>query len=215
MVDSDMLGIPLLDTGGQSDAPGVHNLAVLHLDALHARKVLDRDLTAPPATPADGDTYIPAAGASGAWAGWDDYIVFAYNSKWYEITPVEGVETRIADENVRVMWDGTQWVALDGYQQLTDGANIAWDTGKGLNAHVTIADNRTFDAPTKLYAGACLTLQVIQDPTGSRLMTWNAVFKWKVSTAPVLSTAANAVDLFNFVSDGTNLLEKSRSLDVG
>jgi hypothetical protein len=33
--------------------------------------VLDRHLTAPPASPADGDRYIVASGAAGAWAGWD------------------------------------------------------------------------------------------------------------------------------------------------
>ena len=45
------------------------NESLLRLDAVVQLTVLDRDLAAPPGSPADGDRFIIAAGASGAWAG--------------------------------------------------------------------------------------------------------------------------------------------------
>jgi len=48
-----------------------HNEALRILDGLVQLSVLDRDLTAPPGTPADGDRYVVASGATGDWAGWD------------------------------------------------------------------------------------------------------------------------------------------------
>ena len=59
-------------------------------------------------------------------------------------------------------------------------------------------------APTNLKVTTYL-LHVIQDGTGSRTLTWNAIFKWPAGTAPPLTTTAAARDIFSFVSDGTNL----------
>jgi len=48
-----------------------HNEALRLLDGLVQLSVFDRDLTAPPGSPNDGDRYIVASGATGDWAGWD------------------------------------------------------------------------------------------------------------------------------------------------
>ena len=101
-----------------------------------------------------------------------------------------------------------------GASTLTDGATISWAVGAAQVATVTIAGNRTFGAPTGLLSGAFYSLNVIQDATGSRTITWNSVFKWTGGTAPTLSTAASAKDFFVFRSDGTNLYEQGRSLGV-
>ena len=69
---------------------------------------------------------------------------------------------------------------------------------------VTIAGNRTMAAPTNLKVGS-VVMVVIQDATGSRTITWNAVFKWDAGAAPVLSTAASGKDVLSFFCDGTNL----------
>jgi len=97
---------------------------------------------------------------------------------------------------------------------LTDAATINWDTNSGQVAVVTLAGNRTVAAPTNLQNGAFYSIQVTQDGTGSRTLAWNAIFKWNAATAPTLSTAANAVDFFNFRSDGTNLYEQGQTLGV-
>ncbi len=59
-------------------------------------------------------------------------------------------------------------------------------------------------APTNLVVGSSV-LRITQDVTGSRTVTWNAIYKWSAGTAPVLSTAGSAIDILSFVYDGTNL----------
>lgn len=101
-----------------------------------------------------------------------------------------------------------------GEATLTDGATINWDLALAQVAKVTLAGNRTMAAPTNLVNGGFYSLAVIQDGTGSRTLTWNAVFKFTAGTAPTLSTAANSRDYFTFRSDGTNLYEQGRSQGV-
>ena len=101
-----------------------------------------------------------------------------------------------------------------GTSTLTDGATISWAANTQQVATVTLGGNRTMAAPTGLVSGAFYALNVIQDATGSRTLTWNSVFKWTGGAAPTLSTAANAKDFFVWRSDGTNLYEQGRSLGV-
>ena len=97
---------------------------------------------------------------------------------------------------------------------LTDGATIAWDASLNQVCSVTITDNRTMAAPTNLVDGGFYHLTVIQDGTGSRTLTWNAVFKWPSDTAPTLTTTASEQDEFTFRANGTNLYQVGQSLAV-
>ena len=97
---------------------------------------------------------------------------------------------------------------------LTDGATIDWDASANQVTSVTLAGNRTMNAPTNLVDGAVYLLIVLQDSTGSRTLSWNSVFKWAGGTAPTLTTTASARDQFVFCSNGTNLYEVGRALNV-
>lgn len=91
---------------------------------------------------------------------------------------------------------------------LTDGATITWDASLGNIATVTLGGNRTLANLTNLTAGkaATFTVKVTQDGTGSRTLAYGNAFKFPGGTAPVLSTAAGAVDILTFVTfSGTNL----------
>ena len=46
-----------------------HNEALTLLDTLCQASVIDKDLTTPPGSPAEGDCYIVAATGTGAWTG--------------------------------------------------------------------------------------------------------------------------------------------------
>jgi hypothetical protein len=98
-------------------------------------------------------------------------------------------------------------------QVLTDGATVSWNIALGQIATVTLAGNRTMAAPTNLKVGRYV-LYVKQDAVGTRLMTWNSVFKWANGTAPTLTTNANATDVLRFDSDGTNLYAGYNTLNV-
>jgi hypothetical protein len=101
-----------------------------------------------------------------------------------------------------------------GEATLTDGATINWDVSVAQVAKVTLGGNRTMAAPTNMVNGGFYSLAVIQDATGSRTMTWNAVFKFIAGAAPTLSTAASSKDYLTFRSDGTNLYEQGRAQGV-
>lgn len=88
---------------------------------------------------------------------------------------------------------------------LTFDATQDWDLNTSQVATLTLTGNTTFDAPTNMKDGGTYVIILKQDATGSRTAAWNAVFKWPGGTAPTLSTAANAVDIVTFVSDGTNM----------
>ena len=62
--------------------------------------IIDRDLTAPPGGESDGDAYIPAATATGAWAGQEDNIAIydADLSGYRFFTPNTGWFAYVADE---------------------------------------------------------------------------------------------------------------------
>jgi hypothetical protein len=65
--------IPMVPEGTLDPAAGL-NLALRILRALTQTTVVEIGLTAPPGSPNDGDKYIVGAGATGDWAGMDDYL---------------------------------------------------------------------------------------------------------------------------------------------
>ena len=112
-------------------------------------------------------------------------------------------------DNRSYVRNGSAWVKLNtDFTALTDGANISWnanDNSGKINATVTLAGSRILDNPTNLNNGTSYNLIVKQDATGTRLLTFGTLFKWAGGTAPTLSTSANAIDIFTFIYDGTNL----------
>lgn len=86
-----------------------HNEAIARLDAVVQLAVMDRDLATPPASPADGDRYIVAAAATGAWTGWDLSVAVYYAGGWLRLTPQPGWLCWIADEAGLVYWTGSAW----------------------------------------------------------------------------------------------------------
>jgi hypothetical protein len=97
---------------------------------------------------------------------------------------------------------------------LTDGATITWNVIDSPVAKVTLAGNRTLSAPsgTTPIAGQFISLLIIQDGTGGRTITWNAVYEFAADTAPTLTATANLGDLFTFRYNGAKWLEVGRNL---
>jgi hypothetical protein len=93
------------------------------------------------------------------------------------------------------------------YSQLSYAATINWDLDQKPVAVVVMTGNPTIANPTNQVAGPLMLyrLTLVQDATGSRTVTWGSAYKFPGGIAPVLSTAANAVDELIFDSDGTNM----------
>ena len=97
---------------------------------------------------------------------------------------------------------------------LTDGATINWDASTQDVCKVTLGGNRTLAAPTNNTTGQFISILVIQDGTGSRTLTWNAVFEFAADTAPTLTTTANKGDVFVFRYNGSKWLEVGRNQNL-
>ena len=97
---------------------------------------------------------------------------------------------------------------------LTDGSTVSWDVQSSPVAKVTLGGNRSLGAGTNGVAGQFVSLLVIQDGTGSRTLSFNAVYEFKDDTAPTLTTTAAKGDLFVFRYNGSKFLEVGRNLNL-
>ena len=97
---------------------------------------------------------------------------------------------------------------------LTDGATVNWDASTQDVCKLTLGGNRTMAAPTNNTTGQFISILVIQDGTGSRTLTWNAVFEFASDTAPTLTTTANLGDVFVFRYNGSKWLEVGRNQNL-
>ena len=97
---------------------------------------------------------------------------------------------------------------------LTDGATISWNMNTQSVCKVTLGGNRTLAAPTNGSTGQFATITVIQDGTGSRTLTWNAVYEFKDDTAPTLTTTGGKGDVFVFKYNGSKWLEVGRNQNL-
>jgi hypothetical protein len=124
MADSTHLKLPYIDAN-QAQKHVTHNEGVRLLDALVQMAVKSRIVTTPPASPADGDRYIVAAGATGAWATWDFNIAYYVDGAWMKLVPQQGWLAWIEAESVHVRWDGSAWGGL------SSSGSVAWGSITG------------------------------------------------------------------------------------
>lgn len=87
--------------------------------------VKDKDLTAPPGSPAQGDCYIVAAGATGTWAGKDKHLAFYMNTGWQFIAPLTGFRAYVQDEGVDYRYVTGAWSATGGGGDLLAANNLS------------------------------------------------------------------------------------------
>ena len=97
---------------------------------------------------------------------------------------------------------------------LSDAASISTNLTLSNNFSVTLAGNRTLANPTNIAAGQSGSIFITQDGTGSRTLAYGSYFKFVGGTAPVLSTAAAAVDRIDYVVATTTKIHAVVSLDV-
>ena len=97
---------------------------------------------------------------------------------------------------------------------LTDQATVTWDASTQDVCKLTLGGNRTLAAPTNSTTGQFISILVIQDGTGSRTLTWNAVFEFAADTAPTLTTTASKGDVFVFRYNGSKWLEVGRNQNL-
>jgi uncharacterized protein DUF2793 len=131
MADSTHLALPYLEAA-QAQKHVTHNEALRILDAVVMLTVLDRDLTAPPGSPADGDRYLIASGATGAWSGRAGKIAAWQDGAWRFCTPREGWRVWVADEDVLLVFNGAIWTGAATQNAALVGVNTTADATNRL-----------------------------------------------------------------------------------
>lgn len=118
------LDLPLIEAS-QAQKHVTHNEALMRLDGAVQLSVADRDLAAPPASPAAGGRWLVAAGASGAWAGAVGKIACERDGGWMFLAPRAGWLCWVEDEARLLIHDGTTWVDFAGAAGLLKAAALA------------------------------------------------------------------------------------------
>ncbi|RME65090.1 MAG: DUF2793 domain-containing protein [Alphaproteobacteria bacterium] len=104
------LSLPFI-VAAQAQKEVTHNEALTALDVLVQPAIEDRDLAAPPATPGEGQSWLVAATASGAWAGREGTLAQFVGGVWRFYSPFAGMAAWVKDEATTLRYDGTQWQA--------------------------------------------------------------------------------------------------------
>lgn len=83
---------------------------------------------------------------------------------------------------------------------LSDGPTISTDASLGTHFRVTLGGNRTLANPTSASDGQRITWEIIQDGTGSRILSYDTKFTFGTDvTSPVLSTTAGLRDFITAI----------------
>lgn len=116
MADTPKLTMPEI-AESQSAKYSTHNDGLRMQDVLIQGTAIDKDLTEPPGSESDGDTYIvgTTSSSSGDWNGHDDDIAYYKSSAYIYLTPRSGWLYWVEDEARYYMFlsESDGWVTLE------------------------------------------------------------------------------------------------------
>lgn len=146
MAESARHGLPFI-ASAQAQKHVTHNTALAKLDAMVQLSVLSATLTAPPGSPADGDAYVVAASATGAWAGQDGAVAVWDATSWAFYAPGNGWLAFDQDQDRVIYYTGSDWVPLPvgpdftGKTLLADRLGIGGATPDATNTLAFLGTN--------------------------------------------------------------------------
>lgn len=204
MANTTNLGMPLM-AAAQSQKHITHNDAITDLDALVHLSVKSTTLTAPPGSPADGDRYLIASSATGAWVGKDLNIAMYSSGAWIFFAPKNG--WRAWDETgLRLLvWQTSAWApmsvsTLDTSFSLVDNG----DNSKVLQfelSGLTTATTRVLTVPNASGTLALLSLaqtfsatQTFSGATGN-FGTSTAASTYNLGTGATIAAATKTISI--------------------
>lgn len=159
MTDTPRLALPLIEAA-QAQKHVTHNEALLRLDAEVQLAVIDRDRTAPPPAPTDGDCHIVAAGATGAWAGQAGTVAARRSGAWAFLTPCAGWLCWVVAESRLLVHDGTSWT------DFADRAGLVRAGALADGSTTRLGVNTAADATNRLAVKSDAVLLAADDVSG-------------------------------------------------
>lgn len=98
-------------------------------------------------------------------------------------------------------------------QTLTVSGNTSLDLSLGSDWVITLNASATITI-TNADKVSDVKLKIIQGTGGSRVPTFSPTPKWAAASVPAWATTVGHYDFIEFWSDGANLIEKGRNLDI-
>jgi hypothetical protein len=139
----------------QAQKQVTYNAAMALLDQLVQPTVLSRTTAAPPTSPAEGDAYIVAPAASGAWAGRDGRLALWRDGSWSFVVPADGWLAYVLDAGEIAICSAGAWSGF----AFTGGAGL---DRFGINTDADLSNRLALAADGSLFthdgAGHRLTL---------------------------------------------------------
>lgn len=108
MSDTIHWALPLL-AAGQAQKEITHNESVMIIDRLLHPAVISRGLSAPPAEPGPGDTYIVGEVPVAEWVDQARMLATFDGQSWAFTAPRSGCLAWIGDEAIFAYFSGTNW----------------------------------------------------------------------------------------------------------
>lgn len=212
------LGLPEWEQN-QSQPYVTVDQALRILDAAVQLTVIDRDLTAPPGSPSDGDTYIVAVSATGDWAGQDGKIAYYSNTAWVFVTPAEGWRAWVTDEDVTATYQNGAWAGVGQAETVKALGSISGAQSLDLRES-TYWQFTVGGAMTLSFAGlppAGTVKAVTLEITGSSSspideITWPAAVEWPGGVA--LQPTQAGTDVFVLVMVGADRILAGRAMEA-
>ena len=134
-----------------------HNEALQQLDVVVAAAVEGPPLATPPASPAAGNCYIVASGATGAWAGHAQQLAAYSAGGWRFVAPLDGMSAYDRGSGATAVFDNGAWVigTLTGSQLMLDGLKVV---GARAAAIAAPAAGTIVDVEARAAIGQMLTM---------------------------------------------------------
>ncbi|ODT81555.1 MAG: hypothetical protein ABS76_12030 [Pelagibacterium sp. SCN 64-44] len=145
MDQSPRLSLPYI-MPGQAQKHVTHNEAIQALDALVQPVAASRSLPAPPASPLEGEAYLVAAGAAGAWAGHADEMAVWQAGAWQFLDPAPGWQVYVVDERTQYVFGDDGWTPLASLSGALEQL--------GINAAADATNRLAVCAPATLFTHA-------------------------------------------------------------
>ncbi|MFA5956141.1 DUF2793 domain-containing protein [Hyphomicrobium sp.] len=152
MNDTPNLELPYI-LASQAQKHVTHNEAIRALDCLVQLSVESRSLTAPPASPVDGNRYLVAVAATGDWTSQSEKIAAFQDGAWAFYEPKEGWIAWVADDHELAVYSAGAWAAFSGGGTGGSGDITELDDldHVGVNAAADSTNRLSLKSPASLF----------------------------------------------------------------
>ncbi len=125
---------------------------------------------------------------------------------------IDGSLTKTINSNYgfyRLIVSDGDWYSLNQsfspvrYNAGNSGTTLTLNFSNGGAQFVTLTNNCTLTFSNPAIGGRYI-IELLQDGTGSRLVTWPSTVKWPGGVAPTLTTTASRTDIITLYFNGTN-----------